>query len=1050
MAHFFIDRPVFAWVIAIIIMLVGGLALQTLPVSRYPTIAPPQITITASYPGASAEAVEQTVTQVIEQQMTGLDGMRYIQSGSDSSGVSTITVTFNAGVDPDIAQVQVQNKLALATPQLPQDVQRQGVSVAKGSSGFLLVFALTSPNATFDQTDLGDYIATNILDPVSRTNGVGSTTLFGSKYAMRIWLRPDRLEQYNLTASEIIAVVRSQNVQVSAGSLGGSPSAPGQEYTATITLQSLMTEPEEFENMPVFTTPEGATVKLGDVANIEIGAEFYEFDSSYNGQPAAAVAVSLASGANALKTADSVKETIGGLSENLPADMEVVYPYETTPFVKESIHEVQKTLFEAIVLVFIVIFVFLQSLRATFPPMMAVPVVLLGTFAVMAMAGFSINMLTMFALILAIGLLVDDAIVVVENVERIMEEEGLSPYDATKKSMTEISGALIGIVVVLSAVFIPMAFFPGSTGIIYRQFSLTIVSAMILSVITAMVLTPTICVQFLKAKADHHDGKKPTGLQAMLNKPAEIFNAGFEKLTGGYVWAVRKIISLRVIFLAVFAGLSVLVFLGFRALPTAFLPEEDQGVLLTIAQLPSNASLDRTIQYMSDLNRVIHETEGELAKDVLTVSGYSIAGRGANQGLAFITTTEWSERLDESQSTMAMAQRISGELAKNQNGFGLAIVPPAIPELGISSGFDIFLQDAGAAGREALNAAANEIIAKAQEDPGLAAVRPNEQQAKPRYDITIDYNKAQALGVQPTDITSLMSAALGGVYVNDFINQGRIKRVMAQGVINSRMQPEDIGQWRVRNATGQMVPIDEVMTAKFDTVSPLLNRFNGLPAFNIQGAAAPGRSSGDAMLAMEDLIKGLDGEWTFAWNGVSYEERESGGQAGALYAISLIFIFLCLAALYESWTVPPAVLLAAPIGVLGAVTLVSIRGMTNDVFFQVGLLTTVGLAAKNAILIIEFAKEMEEKGKELIEATVEAARLRLRPILMTSFAFGFGVLPLAIAEGAGAGARMAIGTAVLGGMLASTFLGIFFTPLFYVVIRSLTGHGKKKTAAAAA
>lgn len=1047
MAHFFIDRPVFAWVIAIAIMLVGGLALQTLPVSRYPTIAPPQITITASYPGASAEAVEQTVTQVIEQKMTGLDGLRYIQSGSDSSGVSTITVTFNAGVDPDIAQVQVQNKLALATPQLPQDVQRQGVTVAKGSSGFLMVFALTSPNSTYDQTDLGDYIATNILDPVSRTNGVGSTTLFGSKYAMRIWLRPDRLEQYNLTASEIIAVVRSQNVQVSAGALGGAPMAPGQEYTATITLQSLMQEPEEFEDMPVFTTPEGATVRLGDVANIEIGAEFYGFDSRFNGQPAAAVAVSLASGANALDTADRVKEKITELSRELPADMEVVHPYETTPFVEESIHEVQKTLFEAIVLVFLVIFVFLQSLRATFPPMMAVPVVLLGTFAVMAMAGFSINMLTMFALILAIGLLVDDAIVVVENVERIMHDEGLNPYDATKKSMTEISGALIGIVVVLSAVFVPMAFFPGSTGIIYRQFSLTIVSAMVLSVITALVLTPTICVQFLRAKAAHGE-KKPTGLQAALSRPAEIFNAGFDRLTGGYVWAVRKIISLRALFLAIFAGLAVVMYFGFRSLPTSFLPEEDQGVLLTIAQLPSNASLERTTKYMGELNDIVHRTEGELAKNVLTVSGYSVAGRGANQGLAFITTTDWSERLEHSQSTMAMAQRISAELAKNQDGFGLAFVPPAIPELGIASGFDMFLQDNGAAGRDALNAAANEIISKASENSALTAVRPNEQAAKPLYDITIDYKKAQALGVQPTDITSLMSAALGGAYVNDFINQGRIKRVMAQGVINSRMQPEDIAQWRVRNATGQMVPINEVMTAKFDSVSPLLNRFNGLPAFNIQGAAAPGRSSGDAMLAMEDLIAGLDGDWGYAWNGVSFEERESGGQAGALYALSIVFIFLCLAALYESWTVPPAVLLAAPIGVLGAVALVGARGMSNDVFFQVGLLTTVGLAAKNAILIIEFAKEMEEKGKDLIEATVEAARLRLRPILMTSFAFGFGVLPLAIAEGAGAGARMAIGTAVLGGMLASTFLGIFFTPLFYVVIRSLTGHGKRAEATA--
>ncbi len=1037
MAHFFIDRPIFAWVIAILTMLCGWLALQTLPVSRYPDIAPPKVTITAVYPGASAISVEQSVTQVIEQQMTGLDGMRYMKSSSDSAGVSTIEITFNIGTDPDMAQVQVQNKLSIAEPMLPEEVKRQGVVVIKGGSGFLMVWALTSPNGTYDKTDLGDYIGTNLLDPVSRAPGVGQTILFGAKYSMRIWLKPDKLDQFGITPTDVIGTIRAQNSQVTAGSLGSEPALEGQQYTSTITVQSLRNTPEEFINMPILTTADGGTVILGDVADVEIGSESYDFDATYNNQPAAAVSISLAAGANALDTANSVKSMLNDMTANLPPDMELVYPYEITPFVEESLHEVEHTLRDAVILVLIVIFVFLQSFRATFPPMMAIPVVLLGTFIVLSIAGFSLNMLTMFALILAIGLLVDDAIVVVENVERVMEEEKLGVYEATKKSMDEITGALVGIVIVLSAVFVPMAFFPGSTGVIYRQFSLTIITSMVLSVFTALILTPALCVQVMR----HKDENKKKNI---LDKFFDAFNAGFERMTNGYVNIVALFIRLRYVFLLIFVGLMVIAGLALRNLPTAFLPDEDQGVILAMAQMPSDASLQRTMGYLKETSEYILENEEHNVEGVLAVAGYSLAGRGPNQGIMFMSTYDWEERPNDDQSAMAIADRVSQQMAQSDAGVGVSFIPPAIPELGAVSGFDLFLQDTGSVGREALNQAMMTVIGKASESDVLTAVRPNEQSLKQQFGVNIDFRRAQTLGVMPSQVTNLMAIALGGLYVNDFIDRGRIKRVMLQGVAEARMQPEDIGKWRVRNAMGQMISLDELINTEWKQSSPLLNRFNGLPAVNIQGGAAPGKSSGDAMGQIEKIIGELpEGNYDYAWNGISAEEAESAGQTTQLYVLSLIFIFLCLAALYESWSIPIAVLLAAPIGVLGAALLTGMRGLTNDVFFQVGVLTTVGLAAKNAILIVEFAIEQEEGGKELVEATLDAARMRLRPILMTSFAFGLGVLPLALGTGAGAGARVAIGSAVLGGMIASTVLGIFFTPLFYVVLRSFVKGMRK-------
>ena len=1039
MSNFFIDRPVFAWVIAIVVMIAGAMALRVLPISQYPDIAPTTISVNATYPGASAKAVEDSVTQVIEQQMTGLDGLDYISATSSSAGTSQIMLTFRTGTDPDIAQVQVQNRLSLATPLLPEPVQRQGVTVDKGSSGFLMVVALHSPDSTFDQTDLGDYVRTNMYDSISRVSGVGRVQMFGSQYAMRVWLDPDKLSQYNLAASDVVNAIRAQNTQVSAGALGGTPATEGQEITATITLQSLLTTPEQFRELLVRTTSEGGAVRLRDVGTVEMGAENYGFVARFNGNPSVGFAVSLATGANALDTSEAVKAEVTRLAEGFPTGIEYAFPVDSTPFIETSIEKVQHTLIEAVFLVFIVIFVFLQSFRASLIPMIAVPVVLLGTMVVLLTLGFSLNTLTLFAMVLAIGLLVDDAIVVVENVERVMEEDNLQPREATRKSMNQITGALVGIAVVLSAVFVPMAFFPGSAGLIYRQFSVTIVSAMVLSVFVALILSPALCATILK-NSGHSE---PKGL---LGKPAAMFNRAFDGVRGGYSSIVSRILRRRWVFVGVFAIIVAIVGYGFVQLPSSFLPEEDQGQVLSVVQLPADATVERTAAVMSDLTDVYLNEHGESVEALFTIAGFSFAGQGQNNGMAFSTLADWKDRTGPGQGASEIAGAISGRFSQYSDASVFALVPPPIPQLGNSAGFDLFLQDAGGAGHEALLAAQGQVLQTANQNPNLAGVRPNGQADGPQFNVEIDYLKAQALGISVSDVTNLLSIAFGGSYVNDFIDRGRIKRVYVQGEADARMQPEDLGDWRVRNANGGMTPIEEIVSTEWTYGSPQLQRFNGVPAVNIQGGAAPGVSSGVAMGTMEQIVENLDGNFQTAWTGISAQEQEAGNQAMMLYIMSILFVFLCLAALYESWVVPIAVLLTAPLGVAGAVLAAHLRGLDNDIFFQVALLTTVGLASKNAILIVEFARDLERQGEELIAAVKHAVMMRFRPIIMTSFAFGFGVLPLALSTGAGAAGRQAVGTAVVGGLISAIVLGLFFAPLFYVVVRKLTGGKPLKSA----
>ena len=1031
MARFFIDRPVFAWVIAIIIMLAGVLALRALPVSQYPDIAPPTVSISAVYPGASAQAIEESVTQVIEQQMTGIDGLDYMSSTSSSSGQASVTLTFKAGVNPDIAQVQVQNKLGLATPLLPESVQRQGVTVNKANAGMLLITALYSPNGTFDQTDLGDYVRTTMYDRIARTEGVGSVRVFGSEYAIRVWLDPNRLQEFKLVPADVISAIRSQNTQVSAGALGGAPSVQGQEINITVTLQSLLQTPEAFRNLLIKTTPDGGSIRVGDVARVEMGAQDYAFRARFMGQPSTGFAVSLASGANALETAERVKEAVREMAKDFPSDMEFAFPVDSTPFVETSIHEVQKTLFEAIILVFLVILVFLQSLRASFIPMIAVPVVLLGTFTVLWVFGMSINTLTMFAMVLAIGLLVDDAIVVVENVERVMEQDKLSPIEATRKSMSQITGALVGIAVVLSAVFIPMAFFPGPVGVIYRQFSVTIVSAMLFSVLVAIILSPALCATLLKAK--HGD---TTG---WLGRPARVFNSGFEAMTHRYSQAVERVIRRKWIFTSVFAVITVLMVFGFTRLPTSFLPDEDQGNMMTMISMPPGTSLERTGQVVDRVAQYYEENEKENVVGRFELAGFNFAGQGQNNGIVFMSLRDWSERGHAEDSVFSIAGKAMGQLSQISDAAIYPIVPPAIRELGNSSGFNLYLQNTGGLSHEEFLALRNQLLGMAAQRPELTGVRPNGLEDAPQLKINLDYQKAQALGVSTSAATSLISTAYGGTYVNDFIDRGRIKRVYVQGDAPYRMQPDDLSHWFVTNTNGGTTPLEEFSSVEWTYGSPQLQRYNGIAAFNIQGSPAAGVSSGEAMKVMSELVAQLGGDVGFEWSGLSKQEQESGDQAGLLYAISVLFVFLCLAALYESWTVPVAVLLVAPLGILGAVVGANFRGLANDVYFQVGLLTTVGLVSKNAILIVEFAKALEEEGKELVAATIESVRMRLRPILMTSFAFGLGVLPLALSHGAGAAGRQAVGTIVLGGVIAATLFAIFFAPLFYVIVRKLTG-----------
>jgi len=1028
MANFFIQRPIFAWVLAIILMLAGGLAILKLPVAQYPTIAPPAVAISATYPGADAQTVQDTVTQVIEQNMNGIDNLMYMSSTSDSAGSVTLTLTFQSGTDPDIAQVQVQNKLQLAMPLLPQEVQQQGISVEKSSSSFLLVAGFVSDNKNLSQDDISDYVASNDKDAISRTSGVGDVQLFGAQYAMRIWLDANKLNAYQLTPLDVINQLKTQNNQIAAGQLGGTPSVPGQQLNASIIAQTRLKTAEEFGNITLKVNQDGSMVHLKDVARIAPGGENYNMVTKINGQAATGLGIKLATGANALDTAAAIKSKLAQLQAFFPQGLKVVYPYDTTPFVKISIHEVVKTLFEAIILVFLVMYLFLQNLRATLIPTIAVPVVLLGTFAVLAAFGFSINTLTMFGMVLAIGLLVDDAIVVVENVERVMVEEKLPPKEATQKSMSQIQGALVGIAMVLSAVFIPMAFFGGSTGAIYRQFSLTIVSAMALSVLVALILTPALCATLLKAPSEHHANKG--GFFGWFNA---LFDRSVTHYSNSVSHILRKTGRYLVVYILIVGGMAVL----FLRLPTSFLPEEDQGVFMTMVQLPAGATQSRTQKVLDQVEHYYLNNEKANVESVFTVNGFSFSGQGQNAGVAFISLKPWEERPGAENSVGAIVSRATRAFSQIKDGLVFPFNLPAIIELGTATGFDFELIDQANLGHNQLTQARNQLLGMIKEHADmLVRVRPNGLEDTPQFKLDIDQEKAQALGVSVSDINQTISTALGGTYVNDYIDRGRVKKVYVQADAHFRMLPEDINRLYVRSANGEMVPLSAFSQSHWIYGSPRLERYNGSPSMEILGEAAPGKSTGEAMVLMEKLAAKLPTGIGYDWTGMSYQERLSGNQAPALYAISLVVVFLCLAALYESWSIPFSVMLVVPLGVVGALLAASLRGLNNDVYFQVGLLTTIGLSAKNAILIVEFAKDlMEKEGKGIIEATLEASRMRLRPILMTSLAFILGVLPLVISHGAGSGAQNAVGTGVMGGMLSATLLAIFFVPVFFVVVR---------------
>lgn len=1029
MANFFIRRPIFAWVLAIILMMAGALAIMQLPVAQYPTIAPPAVAISATYPGADAQTVQDTVTQVIEQNMNGIDNLMYMSSTSDSAGSVTITLTFQSGTDPDIAQVQVQNKLQLATPLLPQEVQQQGISVEKSSSSFLMVAGFVSDNPQTTQDDISDYVASNVKDSISRLNGVGDVQLFGAQYAMRIWLDANLLNKYQLTPVDVINQLKIQNDQIAAGQLGGTPALPNQQLNASVIAQTRLKDPEEFGKVTLRVNSDGSVVHLKDVARIELGGENYNVVARINGKPASGLGIKLATGANALDTANAIKAKLVELQPFFPQGMKVVYPYDTTPFVTISIHEVVKTLFEAIVLVFLVMYLFRQNIRATLIPTIAVPVVLLGTFAVLAAFGYSINTLTMFGMVLAIGLLVDDAIVVVENVERVMMEDNLPPKEATEKSMSQIQGALVGIAMVLSAVFIPMAFFGGSTGAIYRQFSITIVSAMALSVLVALILTPALCATLLKpVSAEHHE--KKNGFFGWFNAK---FDHSVNHYTNSVSGIVRKTGRYLVVYLIIVIGMAVL----FMRLPTSFLPEEDQGVFMTMIQLPAGATQERTQKVLDQVTQYYLTNEKANVESVFTVNGFSFSGQGQNSGLAFVSLKPWDERSGEENSVEAVIARATRAFSQIRDGLVFPFNMPAIVELGTATGFDFELIDQGGLGHTALTQARNQLLGMVAKHPDLLVrVRPNGLEDTPQFKLDVDQEKAQALGVSLSDINETISASLGGYYVNDFIDRGRVKKVYVQGDAKYRMLPADINNLYIRSSNGEMVPFSAFSASHWIYGSPRLERYNGMPSMEILGEAAPGRSTGEAMALMESLAEKLPNGIGHDWTGMSYQERLSGNQAPALYAISLIVVFLCLAALYESWSIPFSVMLVVPLGVVGALLAASLRGMNNDVYFQVGLLTTIGLSAKNAILIVEFAKDlMDKEGKGLIEATLEASRMRLRPILMTSLAFILGVMPLVISHGAGSGAQNAVGTGVMGGMLTATLLAIFFVPVFFVVVR---------------
>ncbi|MCX6876726.1 MAG: efflux RND transporter permease subunit [Verrucomicrobia bacterium] len=1035
MPRFFINRPIFAWVIAIMIMLAGLLSIKTLPVSQYPPIAPPQITINAAYPGASAQTVQDTVTQVVEQKLNGIDNLLYMSSTSDSSGAVAINLNFKAGTDPNIAQVQVQNKLQLATPLLPQVVQKQGISVLKSTRNFLLLVGLVSEDGAMDRNALTDYLVSNVQEIVSRLEGVGELQVFGSQNAMRIWLNPHQLNNYRLTSNEVIAALQAQNAQVSAGQFGGIPAMHGQQLNATITARTLLQTPAQFEAIILRTNDDGSTVRLKDVAECKIGTETYDVQSFYKGKPVGAMAIRLAAGANALETATRIKAKMEELSKYFPPEVKVAYPYDTTPFVKISIQEVVKTLAEAICLVFIIMFLFLQNIRATLIPTIAVPVVLLGTFGVLSACGFSINTLTLFALVIVIGLLVDDAIVVVENVERIMSEEGLPPKEATIKSMGQITSALWGIVTVLTAVFLPMAFFGGSTGVIYRQFSVTIISAMILSVLLAMTLTPAMCATLLKPVAKGHTASEAGWFRGFFRW----FNFCFERSRTLYESMVGASFRKPLRYLAVYAAIVACMGFLFLRLPTAFLPDEDQGFLVCLVNLPAGATIDRTVKVMQQMEQHFEQNEQAVVASVITVAGFSYAGRGQNMGLAFVRLKDWKLRQSPQLKAPAIAARAMGAFTKIKDGMVFAISPPPVAELGQANGFDFQLQDRGGLGHEKLMEARNQLLGMAMKNPKLIGVRPNGQEDSPQFKLDVDDVRAGALGVSLNDINSVLATAWGSSYVNDFIENGRVKKVFLQAGSEYRMLPEDINRWYVRNHRNEMVPFSAFASAHWQYGSPRLERYNGIPSVEIMGQAAPGISTGEAMAEMEQMAAQLSPGTGYEWTGLSYEEQKAGAQAPALYAISLLVVFLSVAALYESWTIPFVNLLMLPLGLVGAVTAVTLRVLPNDIYLQIGLLTTVGLSTKNAILIIQFIKDQLHQGHELVEATLTAVRIRLRPVIMTSLAFFFGTLPLALTTGAGAAAQNAIGTAVTGGLLSATFIDLIFIPFFFVLISRLVG-----------
>jgi len=1030
--RFFIDRPVFAWVIALGILLAGVIALRGLPIEQYPTVAPPSLAITVTYPGADAATLEQNVTQVIEQEINGVEGFLYMASTSNSNGTATITVTFDAGTDVDIAQMNVQNRLRRVEQRLPEDVRRQGIQVNEANPGFLLIVAITSKSGGTPTLELGNFASTRIVDELRRVEGVGNIQAFSSEYAMRIWLDPAKLATYSLSAAEALAAVQEQNSQSPGGQLGDQPIARGTEINATIKTQSRFTTPEQFAAIILRANPDGSAVTLGDVGRVELGAQSYLFGTELNGKPMAGLAVQLTSGANALQAAEGVKARMAELEKGFPPDVAWSIPYDTTPFITISVEEVVKTLVEAMALVFVVMFLFLQNFRATIIPTVVVPIALAGACLGLWLFGFSINVLTLFGMVLAIGILVDDAIVVIENVERIMRDEGLSPYDATVKAMGQITSAIIGITLVLIAVFIPMAFFPGSTGGIYRQFSVTLAISIAFSALLALTLTPALCAALLKPHDPDH-AESPNRFQAAINRFFGRFNDWFGRTTDRYQGRVGKILSAPVRWLVVFVALVGLTFILFQRLPGGFLPQEDQGFVITVIQAPPGATRERTDVAITEAKNFF-ESQPQV-KNMVFVRGFSFFGQGQNNAMGFISLHPWDERKGKDNSADTLAGKALGALMQIKEAMVFTLNPPSIPELGTASGFTFKLEDRGGNGATALLQARNEMLGLAGQSQVLAGVRPEGQEDAPQLRVDIDRIKARALGLSVGDVNATLAIAFGSAYANDFTRDGRVLRVLLQADAAYRMTPQDVLDLKVRNAQGEMVPFGAFTGVEWTAGPPQLQRYNGYPAMTISGTPAPGRSTGEAMAEMERLAKQLPDGFTFEWTGISYEEQQSAGQIGLLLGLSLVVVFLLLAALYESWSVPISVLLVVPMGVLGAVLFSMLRGLNADIYFNVGLITIIGLAAKNAILIVEFAIEQEAEGKSTMDAVMEAVKLRLRPIIMTSLAFILGMVPLVISTGAGAASRRAVGTGVMGGMIAATIFGIFFIPLFYLAVR---------------